>query len=387
MILQSFRMALSSIFASKMRSFLTMLGIIIGVIAVVVLISLVNGATDSVTSEIEGLGSNLLSVTIIDRDRQLSMDEIEAIRDQSAAIGFVAPNLTQPAVAKSGTKTYSATVQGTTPDYMTIGSLTVEYGRFLKTPDQADQTNVAVIGAEVADDLFGRRTVVGETISVAGRQLVIIGVLAEGDSAFSGTDQKVIVPYSTAQRMFFSHKLNSFFAAAVDSQSVDQAERELENALLATFRQNDDAFRILNQASILDVMDSVLGTLSLLLGGIAGISLLVGGIGIMNIMLVSVSERTREIGIRKAIGASRGRILMQFLIESMVISIMGGIIGILISGAMLRIVSIIADMAFSMTPDVIALAVGFSVFVGVIFGLYPANKASRLHPIQALRTE
>jgi len=388
MILQSFRIAISSIWSSKMRSFLTMLGIIIGVVAVVVLISLVNGATASVTSEIEGLGSNLLTVSIRDnRYHNLTLDEINLINQSSASVGSVAPSLGQQVTAKNGSKTSSATIQGTTPDYLVIGSLSIQYGRFLKTPDIDSQTAVAVIGINVADELFGRQDVLGETISINGRAFQVVGVLEEGASAFSGSDDKIIIPFTLAQRMFSQKYVTSFYAAASDSNSVDQAEKDVEAALLQMYRQDEDAYYIMNQASILDVMDSVMSTLSLLLGGIAGISLLVGGIGIMNIMLVSVTERTREIGIRKAIGAGRRRILSQFLIESMVISVFGGVIGILVSWGLLSIVSAVAGMSFSMNLGVIALAVVFSVLVGIVFGLYPANKASKLHPIQALRTE
>ncbi len=388
MILQSFRMAFSSIWSSKMRSFLTMLGIIIGVVAVVVLISLVNGATASVTSEIQGLGSNLLTVSIRNnRYHNLTLDEISQLNEASASIGAVAPNLSQPVIAKNGSKTYSATIQGTTPDYLAIGNLQIQYGRFLKTPDLDSQSAVAILGINVADELFGRQDVLGEKISISGRTFLVVGVLEKGSSAFSGSDDKIIVPFSLAQRMASQKYLTSFYVASIDSNSVDQAQKDIEATLLKMYRQDEDAYNIMNQASILDVMDSVMGTLSLLLGGIAGISLLVGGIGIMNIMLVSVSERTREIGIRKAIGAGRNRILTQFLIESMVISVVGGVIGILVSWGLLSIVSAVAGMSFGMTLGVIALAVGFSVLVGVVFGLYPANKASKLHPIQALRTE
>ena len=388
MILQSFRMAFSSIMASKMRSFLTMLGIIIGVVAVVVLISLVNGATASVTSEIEGLGSNLLTVRITsDRYERLTASEVSQLADHYDSIGATSPSLTSPAIAKHGHQTFNATIQGTTPAYSQISSLQLQYGRFLKSPDLDNQTAVAIIGAEVADELFGMRQVLDETITIEGRTFVVVGVLEEGKSAFSGDDQKIIIPFTLAQRIFHQKAVTMFYASASSNTEVDSAEEALNAAMLAKYRQDEDAFSIMNQASILDVMDSITGTLSLLLGGIAGISLLVGGIGIMNIMLVSVTERTREIGIRKAIGAGRRRILLQFLIESMVISVVGGIIGIVFSGILLSIISKIAEISFAMTGGVVVLAVGFSMFVGIVFGLYPANKASKLHPIQALRTE
>ena len=388
MIRQSFRMAFSSILSNKMRSFLTMLGIIIGVIAVVVLISLVNGATSSVTNEIEGLGSNLLTVTVRGTGtRHLSTKDVEDLADRFDSIGATAPSLSQSVTAKNGTKTFTATIQGTTADYDRIGGMKLAYGRFLKSPDIDSQSAVAIVGVDVANELFGKTEILGESISVNGRKFLIVGVLEKGTSSFGGDDEKIIIPFGVAQRMFQQKNVQMFYVAAAGSDTVDAAEADVKATLLSYFRQDEDAFSIMNQAAILDTMDSILGTLSLLLGGIAGISLLVGGIGIMNIMLVSVAERTKEIGIRKAIGAGRRRIMLQFLIESLVISVLGGLIGLLISWLILGLVSVIADMSFAMTAGVITLAFGFSVFIGVTFGLYPANKASKLHPIDALRTE
>ena len=388
MILQSFRMAFSSILSNKMRSFLTMLGIIIGVVAVVVLVSLVNGATSSVTSQIQGLGSDLLTVNITSKGNDsLSMGEVENLAADYESIGATAPSSTQYATARNGTKTYDATIQGTTSSYEQIGSLNLLYGRFLKTPDISDSSAVAVVGVDVADELFGSRQIIGQSISVNGRSFLIIGVLSESTSAFGGSDGKVIIPYTLAQRIFKQSDVTTFYVAAKDSDSVDAAQTDLTTAMMRKFNQDADSFAITNQAAILSTMDSVISTMTLLLGGIAGISLLVGGIGIMNIMLVSVAERTKEIGIRKAIGAGRKRIMSQFLIESLVISVLGGFIGILVSWGILAIVSAIASMSFTMTGSVIALAVGFCMFVGVVFGLYPASKASKLQPIQALRMD
>ena len=388
MIVQSFRMAFSSILSNKLRSLLTMLGIIIGVIAVVVLISLVNGATSSVTEQIQGLGSNLLIVNVTgSRNQSLSVSELNEYVDSYDSISAIAPSVSKSATAKFGANTYEATIQGTTPAFEGISKLEVDSGRFLKTPDNTNHSAVAVIGVEVADELFGDAGALGESITIDGQRLLVIGVLKDSDSMISGVDSKIIIPFTLAQRMYHQSGVSSFYAEAVNSDLVYDAEDALEQALLIKYRQDDDSFSIINQSAILDAMDSIMGTLTLLLGGIAAISLLVGGIGIMNIMLVSVVERTKEIGIRKAIGATRKRILLQFLIESLVISVLGGIIGLALSFGLLEIISMIAEMSFAMSWDVVALAIGFSMFVGVVFGLYPANKASKLQPIQALRSE
>ncbi|MEL7608079.1 MAG: ABC transporter permease [Bacillota bacterium] len=388
MILQAFRMAFSSILINKLRSFLTMLGIIIGVIAVVVLISLVNGATNSVTEQIQGLGSNLLIVNITKSQNQsLSVGELDAYVDTYDSISAIAPSLSKSATAKFGANTYDATIQGTTPTFEGISKLEVDSGRFLKMPDLNNHSAVAVIGVEVSDELFGDSSALGESITVDGQRLLIIGVLKDSDSMISGVDSKIIIPYTLAQRMYHQSSVTSFYAEAASSDEVYDAEDALDQALLIKYRQDDDSFSIINQSAILDAMDSIMGTLTLLLGGIAAISLLVGGIGIMNIMLVSVVERTKEIGIRKAIGASRKRILLQFLIESLVISVLGGLFGLALSFGLLELISMIADMSFGMSWDTVALAIGFSMFVGVVFGLYPANKASKLQPIEALRSE
>ena len=388
MIVQSFRMAFSSILSNKLRSLLTMLGIIIGVIAVVVLISLVNGATSSVTEQIQGLGSNLLIVNVTgSRNQSLSVSELNEYVDSYDSISAIAPSVSKSATAKFGANTYDATIQGTTPAFEGISKLEVDSGRFLKTPDNTNHSAVAVIGVEVADELFGDAGALGESITIDGQRLLVIGVLKDSDSMISGVDSKIIIPFTLAQRMYHQSGVSSFYAEAVNSDLVYDAEDALEQALLIKYRQDDDSFSIINQSAILDAMDSIMGTLTLLLGGIAAISLLVGGIGIMNIMLVSVVERTKEIGIRKAIGATRKRILLQFLIESLVISVLGGIIGLALSFGLLEIISMIAEMSFAMSWDVVALAIGFSMFVGVVFGLYPANKASKLQPIQALRSE
>ncbi|MBC5646844.1 ABC transporter permease [Christensenella tenuis] len=388
MILQSFRMAFASIVANKMRSFLTMLGIIIGIMAVVVLVSIVSSATDSVTGELESLGAETLSVTVTSsRYQPLSVNDVTGLSDEYESIGSAAPTTTQSATLKSGDTSTTASVVGTTAAYADINNLSLQSGRFIKSPDVTNNSAVAVVGTDVADDLFGRTDIVGETISVDGRSFLVVGVLADaGESLMGSENSNIIIPYTTAQRMFYISGVTSFTVAAESSELVDAAENDLTNDLMSRFK-DEDAFSVMNQSTILESMDSITNTMAMMFGGIAGISLLVGGIGIMNIMLVSVAERTREIGIRKAIGAGRKRILLQFLIEALVVSTLGGLIGLGLSWVLLAILSLVMDMTYTMSAGVALLAVFFSMAIGVIFGINPANKAAKMPPIQALRTE
>ena len=276
---------------------------------------------------------------------------------------------------------------GTTSAYDEIQGIQVDRGRFILNADVENHTDVAVINSDLATDVMGRENVVGEKIELGGKQFLIIGVYSE-DSALSsmGNTYMAYVPYTSYIRLVegASLSITSFCVSAADDDT-DAAEAALETILLGRFSQDEDAYSIFNQSSIAEVMGSITGTLSLLLGGIAGISLLVGGIGIMNIMLVSVTERTREIGIRKAIGAGRGVILLQFLIEALMISLIGCIIGILLSWCILMVVNIVGDVSYGLSAGIVMISVLFSLGIGVIFGLYPANKAAKMKPIDALR--
>ena len=376
MVLQSLKMAWKAISGNNMRSFLTMLGIIIGVIALVVLVSLVNSATSSVTDQISSLGTNMLSASIVDnRSNPLRLSELSEL-EADPDIALVAPMGQTSATAKNQHASESATVYGTSAAYQEIQGLELEYGRFLKSTDLDNSTYIAILNQYAATELFGSAA----------------DVLQEDDSVVSsmmGDTLEVYIPYTVYARMAGSTAVSSLYATSTDPNNMDAAEEALNDFLLARFKQDEDAFRVVNQSSLLDTMTEVTGTFSLLLGGIAAISLLVGGIGIMNIMLVSVTERTREIGIRKAIGAGRGSILVQFLIEALMVSLLGCLIGILISWGILGIVTIVADglMTFQLSAGVVGIAVAFSLAIGVLFGLYPANKASKMHPIQALRYE
>lgn len=389
MIFQSCKMAFKSILSNKMRSFLTMLGIIIGVMSLVVLVSLASGATESVTDSIDELGSNTLYVSISDdKGKPIRYDELDEFIE-SDQLKMAAPYATSSSKISGSKDEKTGTIIGTTAAYTEIQNLTLASGRFIKSPDVYNHTNVVVINEDLAKAVIGRTDVVGETISLGGTSYQIIGVLESSTS--TSTDEEAYyeayIPYTSLIRLTDSVGVDvtEFYVAATDENNMDQAEIVLENKLKERFNNDEDAYFIMNQSSIAEAMVSVTNTLALLLGGIAGISLLVGGIGIMNIMLVSVTERTREIGIRKAIGAGYWSIMLQFLIEALVVSLLGCLIGIALSAVAIQIIDRVGSVSYGLSTGVIWVSVAFSLLIGVIFGIYPANKAARKKPIDALR--
>lgn len=390
MIFQSVKMAWKAVLSNKMRSFLTMLGIIIGVMSLVVLVSLAGGTTDSVNAQIASMGSNLLTVSIQDdKGNPMKLDDVEALTENDE-IAKAAPVAASSVTATSTYSEETANIYGTTGSYAEIQGLELYSGRFLKKTDIENHTNVVVINAGLATQVMGRMNVVGENISLDGVDYQIIGVLKADENDSTTTENyEAYIPYTSLVRLAsdVSSEVTSFCVSATSEESLDEAENVITQAMMQRFSQDEDAFTVMNQSTVMETMASVNQTLQLMLGGIAGISLLVGGIGIINIMLVSVTERTREIGIRKAIGANRSAIMLQFLIEAMMLSLMGCFLGIVLSWTVLQVISAInsADMIYTMSGGVVGIAIAFSVLIGIVFGLYPANKAAKKKPVDALR--
>jgi len=395
--------ALQSIRANMLRSMLTMLGIIIGVGAVITMVALGNGAQKAVRDRIAALGANVLTVTagqamfggirITDRTI-LSTDDYDALLRDAHLLKAVVPEMQQSLQVKYGNQNSNLNIVGTTANYTTVKNYTLPYGRmFTEGEDQARQ-RYAVLGASVPRMLGGNPAgMIHQTLLIRGIPFEIIGVLSEKGSAggFGNPDEQILIPLETARyRVFGSNRLRSFSVQVKDSVPVEQGMVDLERVLRREHKirpggEND--FTIRNQQDVLATQEQATQVFTSLLASIAAVSLLVGGIGIMNIMLVSVTERTREIGVRKALGATRINILMQFLIEALTLCLLGGVIGILLGIATAIVLSKVMQWNTLISPMAVAIAFLFSAAVGLFFGLWPARRASRLDPIIALRYE
>jgi len=400
-LLELVQLAISRLAAARLRAVLTMLGIIIGVGSIVALVAVAEGATSGITDRIQSLGTNLLTVQPgsarsgfvrmgAGSATTLTLGDAEAIA-ALADIAAVAPEVSTQAVVVAGAENTTTSVVGTTPDYLAVRTFEIWQGSFLTDVANQESLRVAVLGSTTADDLGLDADAIGSDVLVGGIPFRVVGILQpKGTSGGSSADDQVLVPISTAQRYFVAGtKVRSIAVSVASAGAIDLAKARM-TALLQERHGTDgtnDEFNIADQAQLLDTFSSVTGLLTLLLAGIASISLVVGGIGIMNIMLVSVRERTREIGIRKAIGARGSDILLQFLIEALVLSLAGGLIGIVVGVAASAVIAAIAGWGFSFSPLTVVVAVGFSLIVGVVFGVWPARQAARLDPITALRYE
>ncbi len=391
-ITQSFILAVKSIVQSKMRSFLTMLGIIIGVGSVIMIVSLGNGMTDSVNETFEGLGTETISVNLMGRGstRSISDDEIyEFAKENSDTIRAVTPTVSVSASVKNGSESISsATVTGVGEDYLTVKSQNLKSGRFIQYIDIKYRKNVCVVGSYYdSKEVFGG-SALGNEIKINGNIYKIVGVLDEitDSEDEDGSDNVVLIPYSNASKLARNAGISSYTFIAQSKDMVEEAKNTINQKLYDVY-EDEDAYMILAMADMIDSVNDIMGTMVLVIACIAGISLLVGGIGIMNIMLVSVTERTREIGIRKSLGAKPRDIRGQFVIEAATTSLIGGLLGMLMGFIGANFVAKLLDMKMSVSAGSVILAVGISVGVGILFGYLPANKAAKLNPIDALRYE
>ncbi|QCJ41046.1 FtsX-like permease family protein [Bacillus sp. S3] len=384
-IMQSIKMALRSIKGNKLRAVLTMLGIIIGVASVIVLVSIAQGSTKAVTSQINQLGTNLLTINTYSTDIDLTEDKIGEL-NQLTVVKAVSPVVSGRVYVKKERTSSQIILTGTNAAYADVRDTEVSQGRFITDLDVEYRQKIVVLGSDTAETFFGGDNPVGQSIQIEGTSFKVVGVLAsKGSSLGQSGDNVVIVPLSTGQRLVGSTIISTVYLQGKSEEQMDFVMNEVKLALAGMYPGKTDDYGVSNQQDVMDTMSSVNDTMTMMLGGIASISLLVGGIGIMNIMLVSVSERTKEIGIRKAIGAKRRDVLLQFLIEAIVLSALGGLVGILLGLGLGKIISSLMDMSISFSAPVILFSFLFSLLVGVVFGVFPANKASKLNPIQALR--
>lgn len=400
---ESFLMAWASLIANKMRSILTMLGIIIGVAAVIALVSIGNGVKQDIQNSISSLGSNLLMVmpgaprTPGVRPSQGSMKSLK-VSDYQAISKLDGVKAASPYTANSyvtiyQSKNWTTTVSGVSSNFQDVNNWTMAEGRFISSKNVENRERVAVVGQTVVKNLFAGEDPVGKKIRVKNIPFRVIGVLNSKGNGTMGNDQDdvIFIPYTTAmERVEGVDYLRMVYVVASDDNGIDRLQSDIENLLRVRHSIKDtnlDDFNIQNMKSIMETMEQTTGTLTLFLGAVAAISLVVGGIGIMNIMLVSVTERTREIGIRKALGATYFVIVTQFLIEAVVISLMGGLIGIALGIGASKLIGLASGMSTVISVPTIVLSFAFSMAIGLVFGIYPARKAAKLNPIDALHYE
>ena len=388
-VLLNIKMALQSIFSNKLRTFLTMLGVIIGVASVITAVGFAEGSTESITSDLESnTKTNLLTIRMMGRiSSDVEYEDIAEELDNLEGIDGYSPTVNGNTYIKNSSNTsLSTNYIGTDQNYTLVQDKTISEGRFLTSFDIDGSLNTVVIGSYVANELFPDGNALGSYISINGQKFKVVGIFTQiASNEEASEDDMIVIPYTVAQRLSRAGSINTIYVKVTDSENIEATITKLEKLLYKLY-ENEDYYSVTSQEAMLETLNSVTDTLSIILGGIAAISLLVGGIGLMNIMIVSVTERTREIGIRKAVGAKKFDILLQFLIEALLLTILGGTLGILVGCLAISIIGKIGLVPAVYSPTWMFISFIVSLSIGVLFGIFPAYKAANLNPIDALRS-
>lgn len=386
-VISILKSAFKSILSNKLRSSLTMLGLIIGIASVIVLVGIGNGASTNVRSQVQSLGTDIITVSINSDDTSFEYDDLDEFKTLDNIESIAPYKRLSATITRNTTSTSNSSLMAINNNYLDITNTSLSEGRTISIIDIENKNKVCILGSDVASTLFSLADPLGQTIKINGDKYTVIGVLEEqGTSMGNNIDNMVLIPITTAKYLGEDTSINNFYVKVKNENYINTSINILENYIRQKLSISSDYFSVSSQDSVLDTMENVNNTLSLLLGGIASISLIVGGIGVMNVMLVSVTERTKEIGIRKSLGAKKRDILLQFLVEALVLSILGGLIGIILG---LSIGNILEDFDFTFNPSNSIILISFiaSSAIGLIFGIFPAYRAAKLNPIEALRTE
>ncbi|MEL1135926.1 ABC transporter permease [Desulfitobacterium sp. THU1] len=389
MLLESIKMSWSNIVNNKLRSFLTMLGIVIGVASIIALITIVQGASNSISNQVNTLGVNKITITALGTPLKqgLSQSDLQSIAQISNTSGVSPTVAGKTGIIYNNKVLEDTTVQGKNEVFFKTDASLLKSGRAITILDLENKNQVAVIGSNIVHELFYGVNPVGKNLTINGTTYTVIGTLAPSSQFSMGSNNdSVIIPYTTALRSLGVKSITSLDVFLVDTQAADATVTDIKGVLNQAFNYKDNAYNIFNMGEMIASFQSMMSMMSLLLAGIAAISLVVGGIGIMNMMLVSITERTTEIGLRKALGATPNTIQVQFIVEAIFLSVFGGLIGLILGSLVAYLATKLIGVGFSISPSTIALAVGFSALVGIVFGYLPARKASRLNPIDALRS-
>lgn len=376
------KIAYKNIKSNKLRSCLTMLGLIVGISSVIILVGIGEGSTTNVINEVSSLGSNILTVNITSSDYSIKYEDLNKLENINNVESFSSFKNVNATVSRNNETSSKTSLIATDSNYLDISSLELSKGRNISIIDIENKSKVCILGSEAAETYFNLSNPINETIKINNDNYTVIGVLKESDS----TDNAILIPITTIKYLNTDTSINNILLKIKDTTNIDKSTNEIENSIRSNYQISTDYFIVTSSTSLLESMSNITNTLSLLLGGIASISLIVGGIGVMNVMLVSVTERTKEIGIRKSLGAKKKDIMYQFLIESLMLCITGGIIGIIL-GISIGYVLTLFSISYTLKVNIIILSVSVSLLIGLIFGIFPAYKASSLNPIDALRSE